>query len=437
MVAAAAVCTLITAAGAGLAVHHWRVVPQWDQWEVVAFYGEWLERGLTLADLTAQHNEHRHALAGLLFLLDYAWFRGTSVLANPALLACQLGLGALLGLLAASGEDRPRRVLAAALAMALMASPANIDNLIMPFHVSIPLVCLLGLLAFFWTAEAVAVRPRGASRLVLAGVALALCPYAMANGLLAAAMTAALAWLHGWQAGAAMSAAAAAAIGLYLWDWEWPADHESMQAEVDSLGGLRSFAVHVLAFLGSPGLGFGKHPGDVLAAIMGPAAAVLWLGVLVLLIRSRRRHRMIDPATLALAMSASFMMATALMIAWGRAGAGAAQAMSTRYATFSLVLWISLLGAAWRLAPELGALSRPARRAVAMAAILLVVLGYAAWYRLGTTTRARTAAVDVATAELRAGRFDPARLKALYPHPEEIRGKVDFLRQNRLSIFAD
>jgi hypothetical protein len=72
-----------------------------------------------------------------------------------------------------------------------------------------------------------------------------------------------------------------------------------------------------------------------------------------------------------------------------------------------------------------------------MAAILLVALGYAAWYRLGVTTKARTAAVDVATADLRAGRFDPARLGVLHPHPEEIRGKVEFLRQHRLSIFAD
>src|SRR3954447_9454831 len=95
--------TLLAMAGFGLAIHFWRVLPLWDQWETVFLYQRWLEHGWAGTNIAAQHNEHRHLLTNLVFLADYEFFRGTSALAWSCLIAVQLVLGAWLGWLATEG----------------------------------------------------------------------------------------------------------------------------------------------------------------------------------------------------------------------------------------------------------------------------------------------------------------------------------------------
>ena len=70
-----------------LAVHFWRVLPVWDQWETVFLYQRWSEHGWWAAGLGGQQNEHRPLLTNLLFLADFEFFRGTGALARVGLIS--------------------------------------------------------------------------------------------------------------------------------------------------------------------------------------------------------------------------------------------------------------------------------------------------------------------------------------------------------------
>ena len=131
---------ILACTGIALAMHFWQVLPLWDQWETVFLYQRWSEHGWSVQDLVAQHNEHRHLWANLLFLADYEFFRGTSWLTWSGLLVTQLSLGAVIGTLITAGHAGLHRAFGVMLSIALIVSPFNIDNLILPFHVSIPLV---------------------------------------------------------------------------------------------------------------------------------------------------------------------------------------------------------------------------------------------------------------------------------------------------------
>ena len=440
-VAGSVICSLIAMLGIGMALQFWRVLPFIDHWAAVYFYRDWIERGLTIVDFAALHNEHRPALPRLLFCIDFLLARGTSTFLNPFLLLTQLSLGALLGLLVTAGMGAQDRALGVTMAVAFLASPVHIDNLVLPFHVAIPLVCILALLAFLCTAR-VGVQRSSRSAWSYAGgaaAAVALCPYTMANGVIAAAMAACLAWKSPRRNGPAtfITATAIGAIAFYFWGWEPTKDHEPLQATFGSLAGVRHAALHPLALLGSAAHAFHGMTGNIAAIGVGLAGAMIWIATSLHLLVRRRYADPLAPDTLSLFMLATFIVASALVIAWGRAGVGAGQGLSTRYATFSLVFWISLLGTVWRLAPDFGARGDLVRGAVPVTAALLLVLAYAAWFRVADTQHARAAASDVVSAELRAGRFDPAHVSLVYPMPEEIRRAVDFLREQRLSIFAD
>lgn len=426
--------TLLAMAGFGLAIHFWRVLPLWDQWETVFLYQRWLEHGWAGTNIAAQHNEHRHLLTNLVFLADYEFFRGTSALAWSCLIGVQLVLGAWLGWLATEGDRPANRALGLATAIALIASPLQIDNLILPFHIAIPLVCLLALLAFYASAmAAVAPAPLAWIYSAIACVAVVLCPYAMANGVIASLMAGMLALvLAGPRAHvSAIALAAIAAVTCFFWDWVLPQHHTGLLASATGFAGLWHIPAHSLLLLGSPGLVWGAEG----AGFVGLVGFVLWLSASCLWWR-RRADLRVDASTVALLGLTTFALATAIMVASGRAGAGLGQALSGRYATFSLVFWMSLLGSLWRLCKAKEQAWWPWRRGVLALVTVLLALGYGAWFRAVSTWNAQVAISDRVAAELRAGNSDPKDLALVYPHVDRLLPAVDFLRQRKLSIFA-
>ena len=124
------------------------------------------------------------------------------------------------------------------------------------------------------------------------------------------------------------------------------------------------------------------------------------------------------------------------MVASGRAGAGLGQALSGRYATFSLVFWMSLLGSLWRLCKAEEYPLRPWRRGVLALVTILLALGYGVWFRAVSVWKAQVAISDRAAAELKAGNFDRADVVLVFPHVDRLLPAVEFLRQRQLSIFA-
>ncbi len=422
--------------GIGVAAQFWRVLPVADQWGMVAFYRAKAEHGLTFADLIAPHNEHRLPLVRVAFLVDYDCFQGTSIFATLILVLSNLALGGMIGGLATAGLNAAQRSFAMGLAMAFFVSPVQIENVILPIHMGFPLVCILAILAFACVAYAAAEQSLVWIYSLVGSAATALCPYAMANGVIAAAMAVALAWMLPVKASVRMSVtvAAFAAIATYLWGLQLP---NELHATAMSAHGILDAITFFLALIGLPGASAPRIFGGVPAAVLvGIAGVTVWSAVLLRLLEAWRRRCAVDANTIALFSASTFILLTAIMITLGRAGGGPVQALSTRYGTFSLMFWASLISTTWRIMPGPGPHSRLARRGTALAATLLILLSYLAWFRVAGPSYARAAAADMVSAELRAGHFDPAHVSLVYPRPHEIRDEIEFLRRHHLSIFA-
>jgi hypothetical protein len=436
----ATVCGLLTVFGVGIAAQFWRVLPVADQWGMVTFYRAKVEHGLTFADLMAPHNEHRLALVRLAFLLDYDCFQGTSIFVTLVLVLSNLTLGGTIGALATVGLSAAQRAFVIALSLAFFVSPVQIENVILPIHMCFPLVCILAIFAFACTAHAATegTRPLVWIYSLVGSGAAALCPYAMANGVIAAAMTVALVWVLPAKESVRMSVtvAALAAVAACLWGLQLP--NGSLHATVINLHGILDAITFFLALIGLAGASAPRMFGGIdVAIVMGIAGIAGWSAVLLLLLERWRRGCPADANTIALFLGSTFVVLTAIMITLGRAGGGPVQALSTRYATFSLTFWASLIGIGWRIAPELGRYSGLARRSTAVAGTLLLLLSYLAWFRVAETSHARATVADMVSTELRSGHFDPAHVSLIYPRPDEIKGEIEFLRMHHLSIFAE
>lgn len=102
----AAIALGIATVGLAAAIQFWRVLPYFDQWEMVQFYRNWSQGTSTICDLVAPHNEHRILLTRLLFLVDFTQFRGDTAFVYGALVVLQLGLALAIGLVIARESAR-------------------------------------------------------------------------------------------------------------------------------------------------------------------------------------------------------------------------------------------------------------------------------------------------------------------------------------------
>ena len=66
-------------AGVRVVVGGYSPVPFADLWAMFPFIERGVQGDVGLADLWAQHNEHRMAMARLQFLIDYRYFDGTNI----------------------------------------------------------------------------------------------------------------------------------------------------------------------------------------------------------------------------------------------------------------------------------------------------------------------------------------------------------------------
>jgi hypothetical protein len=420
--------------GVKLTVPLWRAAPGWDEWALVLFYRDWVENTVGFRDLLAQHHEHRIPFTRLLFLIDFHFFRGQNVFAHWVNLVSYLGIGAALGLVASrQAPDRAERLLIVAFAVALALAPIQIANLVYAFQLQMSLVCLFALTAFFATARLSSpIGPRGYwAYAALAGVSAICAAYSSANGVIATAMTLILAWVLpiGWPARLTITAAAALALAGFFHGFQF-LEHSQTLPFTSFGDATANLAQFVLAFLGS----LLQKRGLEAAVGLGIAGAAAWIAAGVWSI-VRWRRGTLDPSVIALMALATFALATAVMIGIARGSHGPRQALFTRYATFGVVFFASLVGLAWRAA---GLTAESCRRKIVVSAVGAALLLQA--YRLpGEYQYLAWLAghIDVATAELRAGRFDPEHVKYLYQTPEFVRPHIEFLRAHRLSFFAD
>jgi hypothetical protein len=422
----------VTAYGVALAIELWRSLPAADQWEGVRAYQDWTAGTLSFSKLLAPHNEHRIPLTKLAILADFALFEGRSTLTHWLLLLVNLGLGAALGLVTTRGLTASARALGAAVGMAFLASPVHIPNLILPFHLNWGASGLFALGAFWWTArlaDPAAQRGRAVT-VALAAAATALAVYSSANGLAVAPLVALAALILpvGRAARTVLVAAAALSVASFFVGYQLPPDTSS-HASFATRDGALLFLEYIAAYLGS------IYPHDFEASlVIGIVGLVAWASAACRLWWRFRSAGHLDPGLLALFLLATEAVATATMTAFGRVGFGERLALSSRYTTWSVLFWVSLLGFAWRLED---ATRRPVARIAALGvAGLLLAASYLASRPFVRQMRDITATIDAVSAELRAGRIVREHL-AQIGNPEAIIPHIEFLRTHRLSIFAD
>jgi hypothetical protein len=350
------------------------------------------------------------------------------------LLLTHVALGAALGLVATRGLAASARALAAAAGIAFLVAPVQIDNLVWPFHLQWAASGLFALGAFYWTARLAEPAPQGrrAALVGLAAAATVLAVYASSNGLAVAPMVAVMALVLpvGRAARIVLAATAALSVASYFVGYTLPPSNVEGHASLGSLGGALQFLDYVTTFLGS----IGQTNSKVLL-LLAIVALAAWAAVALALVSRLRSGCPLDPSALALLMLATLAIATAAMTALGRAGMGPGQALSSRYATWSVLFWVPLAGAAYRLADAAG--RSVAKIATVAVAAWLLVLSYRSGRYFVDYARQSAAVIDAVTPELRAGRILPENLIRVHPRGEAIRPRVEFLRDHKLSIFAD
>lgn len=329
-------------------------VPWMDMWNgYLGFYVRAVEGDGSV--WLAQHNEHRIFLSRILFFIDQSVFGGRA----PFLVLCNVALAVAAAfmfreLIKDLFPDHRRIAVDALFAIVaiLCLSWVQHENFRWEFQSQFFLAQSLPLLALLLAARAKArlqVGEPGASACFLGslatGVASAL---AMANGVFALAIVAALCFLAKAPRSWTMAALGTfvLTIILYLRDYQSPPGHSSPIASI--IEHPMGVAAYVLTYLGSPLV----HLADatpVAVAMFGGAAVVA--GALYFFwgeVRLAER----SPTRLALLGFLAYIGLTASITALGRVDFGLQQATASRYATPALMAWAALVllcAERWRL----------------------------------------------------------------------------------------
>lgn len=421
----------------GLAVQFWRVLPVNDQWSAVWFYDAW-SRGAASFDLWfAQHNEHRIPLVRLAFLIDLEIFRGQGTFIYPLLLAVHIGTGVLLGHIAALGMPKLQRLLPMAVGVTFLVAPIQIENLTSPFHLGWSGCGLFALLAFYGVTQLASAGKSGVTLIAGTCVATILAVYSSANGLAAAAIVCVVSFLLpiGIVARISFVAVSLAAMGGYFVGYHSPPYHEPLLAVLTNLPGIQQWLTCIVTFLGAPLALFGIK----WCVALGVVGLSIWCGLALLMIARVRASHALDPGMVALMLVALFAIGSAVMIALGRASLGPESVTASRYMTTVMLFWGGIIGTMWR--TRLDDRKRTPIPAVGAAAMTVAIISvsYFGFSPLIRFIADRAAAIDVATVELRAGKFDEAHMAKVYPFGglDSIQYLVGVLRKNRVSIFAE
>jgi hypothetical protein len=344
VVGCAATCAAFAAAcaPAWLILSYGVDVPYLDQWDIAPFF-ERLSRGsLTLSDLFAQQNEYRQFFPNIIFVglgRLTGWNVKYEMIVN-LLLAVFVACG-VRRLGARTFTDPLRRGVLFLLASLLIFSTIQYDNWLFGVQVVyfMPAACVVaGLLVAY--SERVGTIAAVTACACLSAVA----TFSSANGVVAwlvlppallgarpSARAAWKRWLPPWCAGLALCAA------VYAHGYHSPASHPSTY---EALRHPLDASAYFVAFIGGP-LAAGYFPLAV-ALIVGSGALLLYLLACAYLFKFRDDRELLRRSA-AWASLGAYSLVTGALVTAGRLGFGVAQAVSTRYAAFSLYVLVALV----------------------------------------------------------------------------------------------
>lgn len=382
-------------------------VPYMDSWELVPYIERAQNGTLRIAELFDQHNAHRIAMSRALMVglaLLTGWDLRYEIAVN---FACGLGVFFLWCLLLLRHSMfRARELFIVSLATF---SIAAWRNWIWGWQMAL-MLCLVCAVA---SIAALDCERLGRFRHPLAILAAMASTYSFAGGLAVWPAAAVFLWLRrskAWEF-ALWASSMLATVVLYLVGFHLPSD----ATDVDNAHVVFSIAGYVFAYLGG-GLLTGTPAVAVIAGMLG---ATLFVYLLATMPRDDRVER---ASLIALA---TFSALTGIIASAGRANEGIAQAVASRYTSFSLVFWIVV---ALLLLDRKGGMRR---RLCAYSIALLIALQSAYGAYQGSQ---RAVYYNAARPALIAG--EPIEdFTRLFPDTETLLTRRAYLRDHRLSVF--
>ncbi len=416
--------------------------PMLDQWEFVPTLQAWHEGRLGVADLMAQHNEHRPALPRALQLL-LAMLTGWDVRAESTLTLLCAATGFLVLLRALkptiANLGKHPQALASFTLSALYFSAVQWQNWLLGWQVQLVLSTTLAIATYSLLLHTT-------WRCFIAALLLAIgATFSFANGLLVWPIGLVLLLGNparsrslGLKASALWTLAFAAVAMIYFRGYHPPPQHAAEESwSVDS-------AAYLFAYLGAPLFPYAP----VGAAVVGGVLlwVILWVFAAPGTTERPETHALLpahDPYAplpglsrllergsglwLALALHG---LGSAALTAWARQDQGGmAQALSSRYSTIALLVTIALLGEGLRQCHERGAARACMALCTALLALTLPASAYGA-YRWSEHSNAYVSARP-ALLELRNGH----ELHYLHPDTKVVLERAAWLKSRGWSIY--
>jgi hypothetical protein len=331
-------------------------LPWFDAWE---HWIRYLRSGNSLTFLFSQHNEHRIPVSRLLYLADKNWFSADTRFLLWCTFLAQLGSAVMVHRLACSSADlsRARRVYIFGLILALAFSASQWINFTWTFQVCFVVVFFAAIAAFVALKNSVSggrsedrpVAPVWVTAAIIMGL---IATGSMANGLLVWPLMVTMAVCIGLPRKVVGIVAVVGVVVTFAYMHGYqPRDPVSVSSAWTKAPEVMAFA---LAYLGSAldeplvaatraiGLDWDAYrvPLSALAGLLG----IGWFFDLVILtIREQSRQA---PARIAMLHILAFLVASSALTAIGRVQVPMKDALTSRYATPSLLFWACLIALA-------------------------------------------------------------------------------------------
>jgi hypothetical protein len=318
-------------------------VPYSDQWKTAELFVKLADGSLSFAHLFDQHNEFRQLFPHLLFLAlgtITRWNVRYEMLVS-FLLACLVSFNIYrISRVTITGTQECLWLLAAA--NLLIFSPVQYETWLFGIQVIylVPIACLTTCLSVAYSGLSPNVK-------LTIGVLLSIVStFSSANGILCwvlvlPVLLVACDWrkpfvpflIAGWTALCLLS------LSFYLYGYRTPEWHPSLTEALDHPA--RALA-YLAAFLGAP-LAPGAGVRRLAAAIpIGAITSILFLGACAYL-WARFADRSLRKRMIVFIAVGAYSLGTGLMVMPARLGLGIPQALSSRYSTFSVYLFVSLI----------------------------------------------------------------------------------------------
>lgn len=346
-ITAGALCLLLLISSVWLTFENFLPIPFWDHWQEIMEFSRFQSGQWGLMDWFSQHNEHRILIARLIMFADLKWTNGSGFLNIGAIWVFQAASALLLWKIITAAADNSRLITSSLLflCIASMFSLLQDENLQWQFQAqfagvyTFTLAAVVTLIHPYKYAKTrisnTSVETQSESSAILVVIYGMLASFCMANGLLIWPILIAISIITKQRKSALQILAAGATVwSVYLHHYQTPPYHSN---PAESLLQIRSLLIYILNYLSIPFIGISK-PLPILLACCG-LTIVLTLSA-TLIIKKKRP----SPSLLAMLSISYFIIGTAAITALGRLKFGPEQAISSRYATPTLVFWVCIIG---------------------------------------------------------------------------------------------